>query len=123
MDPRGPRGGPLPVLPVGQYYEYVVRVPFHEQSFFNLPGPVVAEDGRRAVIPISVRRYMDETIDDKLARSAPELMEESTELVESMREEHCPNSLEAEAWFLGIYAADRCAAEQRLQRYRHRPDN
>ena len=27
-------------------------------------------------------------------------MEESIELVESMREEHCPNSLEAKAWFL-----------------------
>ena len=83
----------------GQYYEYVVRVPFHEQSFFNLPGPVVAEDGRRAVIPISCADIWDETIDGKLARSAPELMEESTELVESMREEHCPNSLQAAARF------------------------
>ena len=82
-----------------QYYEYVVRVPFHEQSFFGLPGPVVAEDGRRAVVPISCADIWDETIDDKLARSAPELMEESTELVESMREEHCPNSLEAAARF------------------------
>ena len=81
------------------YYEYVVRVPFHEQSFFGLPGPVVAEDGRRAVVPISCADIWDETIDDKLARSAPELMEESTELVESMREEHCPNSLEEEARF------------------------
>ena len=81
----------------GTYYEYVIRVPFHEQSFFNLPGPVVAEDGRRAVIPISCADIWNETIDDKLTRSAPELMEESIELVESMREEHCPNSLEAEA--------------------------
>lgn len=83
----------------GQYYEYITHVPFHEQSFFNLGGPVVAEDGRRAVIPISCADIWDGTIEDKLGRGAPDYREENLELVRSMREEHCPNSLEATADF------------------------
>ena len=82
-----------------QYYEYVTYVPFHEQSFFNLGGPVIAEDGRRAVIPISCADIWDGTIEDKLERGAPDYREENLELVRSMREEHCPDSLEATAWF------------------------
>ena len=82
-----------------QFYEYRTRVPFHEESFFNLAGPVVAEDGRRAVIPISCLDIWDGTVDEKVARSAPELKEETLELVRSMREEHCPASLEREKEF------------------------
>ena len=82
-----------------QYYEYVTYVPFHNQSFFNLAGPVIAEDDRRAVIPISCVDIWDGTVDDKVARSAPELMDETLELVRSMREDYCPKSLKGAAWF------------------------
>ena len=83
----------------GQYYEYRTRVPLHEQSLFNLAGPVIAEDGRRAVIPVSCGDIWDGTVDGKVARSAPELMDETLELVRSMREEHCPDSLAGTEWF------------------------
>ena len=83
-----------------QYREYVVRVPVEEQYFFNLGGPVVAEDGSRAVIPISCGDIWTGAVDDKMARSAPELREDNLELVRFMRDEDCPRMLEGDASFL-----------------------
>ena len=81
------------------FYSYNDRLSVEEQTTFHLPGPVVAEDGRRAVIPISCADIWEGTVDDKVARSAPELREETLELVRSMREERCPGQIEEEARF------------------------
>ena len=83
-----------------QYYSYIDRVPVEEEQFFNLGGPVVAEDGRRAVIPISCAAIWEGTIDDKVAKSAPELRQKTLELVRFMRDEDCPRMLEGQARFL-----------------------
>ena len=81
------------------FYSYNDRLSVEEQTTFHLPGPVVAEDDRRAVIPISCADIWEGTVDDKVARSAPELREETLELVRSMREERCPGQIEEEARF------------------------